>query len=443
MSRPRMRNLPDLVRLYRAIPGSAHIFLRREYDRYYRLLRRLAKAYRHVALPGTRVVAVVGSLGKTTARRALDAALCCPDRNFSYSNYGASLAANILRVRPGDAHAVLEAGVDGPGPMAKYAGMLRPDIVVVTSIKSEHNRSFPSLFETRAEKVKMVSALSGQGLAVLNGDDPHVRWMATQTRAHVVTVGTGPDNDVRAANLCDGPGGMAFTAVLPGGPVDVQTRFAGRHMVYPFLAALAVAVHEGVAPETAAGRLAGLAPAEARMEMLRLPEGVTILDDSYKGAVESTYAALDALAALPAARRLVVFGGVDEPPGRQGDVNRDIGRRLGEVADRVLCLGTGLTGVRAGAVSAGLKREMVDLAGPDYRTAVSWLKRELRPGDTVLIKGQSALCLRRVAMCLQGRRMSCAVSHCKVKVPSCYACPLADAPPELFRNRYIARYVRE
>jgi UDP-N-acetylmuramyl pentapeptide synthase len=179
------------------------------------------------------------------------------------------------------------------------------------------------------------------------------------------------------------------------------------------------------------------------MQMHVLPQGVTLLDDSYKGAVESVYAAIDAFAALPGERKIVVFGGVDEPPGRQGDVNREIGRRLGAVADVLLCLKTGLTGVRAGAVEAGLKREVVHLLAPDFRLAVDWLERELRPGDAVLIKGQSALCLRRVALRLKGRRFSCSVASCKVKVPSCEVCPLLDASPEVLRNHFVARYVRE
>jgi UDP-N-acetylmuramyl pentapeptide synthase len=433
----------DLLRLYRAMPGSAGIFLRREYDRYFRLLRRLAKAYRLTALRRTRIVAVVGSLGKTTTRRAIQAALGCPDRRFSYSNYGSSLAVNTLRVRPGDPHAVIEAGVDGPGPMRRYAEMLRPDVVVVTSIKSEHNRSFPSLLDTRAEKVKMVRALPERGLAVLNGDDPNVLWMAGQTAARVMTVGLGPDNDVRAAGVRILPDGMAFTAVLGGVEHEVRTRFVGRHMVFPFLASLAVAVHEGVPAETAVARLAALQPKESRMQLHTLPGGVTVLDDSYKGALESVHAALDVFATLPSTRRIVLFGGVDEPPGKQGDVNREIGRRLGGVADIVLCLGTGLSGVRAGAVETGMSRDSVLLLAPDNGLAFDWLQRELRPGDAVLIKGQSALRMRRIVLGLTGRRVSCSVASCKVKVSSCEQCPLIDASPELLRNFFVARYVRE
>lgn len=438
------RKFVDLIRLLRSVPGERSAFLRREHDRLGRPLSCLARVYRRFLLRRTRVVAVVGSLGKTTTRRALSAALGCPERNFSYSNYGASLAGNLLRVRRRDRHAVLEAGVAGPGPMAGYAAMLRPDLVVVTSIKSDHNRSFPTLLDTRAEKVNMVRGLSADGVAVLNGDDPHVRWMASQTPARVVTFGLNDDNDVRATDLRPSPSGMTFTAVLPGGSIEVHTRFTGAHMIYPFLAALAVADLEGEPLDAAAARLAGVVPADSRMELLCLQNGITILDDSLKGTLESVHAALDAFAELPAIRRIVLFGGIEQPPGKQGDLNREIGRRLGAMADAVLCLGSkkSMSSIRAGAVAAGLSLEQVLFFSSGINQVVDWLQRELRPGDALLIKGKGTLGLRRVVLRLQGVPVTCAVAYCGVKVPSCDVCPLLDAPPELFRNRYIARYVR-
>jgi UDP-N-acetylmuramoyl-tripeptide--D-alanyl-D-alanine ligase len=444
MNESNLRKLIELVRLSRALPGTWGVFLRKEFDKCERWLFRLARVFRRIGLHRTRIVAVVGSLGKTTTRRALSAVLGCPARNFSYSNYGASLAANVLRVRPRDKHAVLEAGISRPGPMAGYAAMLRPDIVVVTSIKSDHNRSFPTLLDTRAEKVNMVRALSADGVAVLNGDDPHVRWMASQTHARVVTFGLDPNNDAYASGVHDSPTGTTFTAVLPGGSIEVHTRFTGAHMIYPFLAALAVADLEGVPLDVAVARLAEVAPADSRMELLRLPGDITILDDSFKGALESVHAALDVFAALPAGRRIVLFAGVEQPPGKQGDVNREIGHRLGGMADAVLCLGSkkSMSSIRAGAVAAGLPRDAVLIFNSGINPVIDWLQRELRPGDVLLIKGQSPQSLRRVVLRLQGVSVSCAVSYCGVKVPSCDVCPLLNAPPELFRNRYIARYVR-
>lgn len=440
-----MNWLADLVRLLARVPRARGIFLRREYEWFAGPLRRLARLYRRTLIADTRLAVVVGSLGKTTTARALHAALACPPRGFCYSNYGAALAGNLLRVRPGDRHAVLEAGIGGPGWMGVYSWFLQPDIVVVTAIASEHYRSFPSLGHCRDEKAEIVRRLPPDGVAFLNGDDPNVRWMATQTRARVVTFGLGEDNDVRAEDVRPVDGGLRFDARLRTGRLPVEIRFNGRHMVYPFLVALAVAEHEGGDPAAAAARLAGLAPADARMETLHLANGVRILDDSFKGGLETVQSALDALAGLPAGRRIVLFGGVEDPPGKWRDIHREVGRRMATVADRIYCLASqkNTSPLRAGAVAAGMRDEDIVALGSDIAAAHPALAGELRPGDVLLLKGRSTQRLRRVALQLLGRRVGCAVAYCGVKVTTCDACPLLDAPAAWFHNRFIARYVRE
>ncbi len=103
---------------------SHRIFLRPEYDRLFRLVKHIAGFYRRTALRRTRIVTVIGSLGKTTTHRAVMAALNCPDRKFSYSNYGMSLAENLLKIRPGDKFGALEVGIAGSNEMAPYAPMI-------------------------------------------------------------------------------------------------------------------------------------------------------------------------------------------------------------------------------------------------------------------------------------------------------------------------------
>lgn len=433
----------DLVQLLYRVPGAPRIFFHRDLGRLGSLLSALARLYRRHVIADTRLVAVVGSLGKTTTRRALHAALACPDRGFAYSNYGVKLAMNLLRVRRGDSHAVIEAGIGGPGYMAGYARMLQPDIAVMTSISSEHSRSFPTLDETRNEKVKMISALGPAGVAVLNGDDSRVRWMATQTRARVITFGLDEGNDVRGINLRETPDGLAFDAVLKTGTHPVRTRFLGTHMAYPFLAAMAVAELEGIAMDGVLARLAELAPADSRMALVRLSNGATIVDDSFKNAIETIHAAFSAFAAMPAKRRIVVLGGVEMPPGKQGVTNRELGMRLGQFADLVICLGgRGMSGVRTGAVASGMDEKAVRLLGDDHESVAALLAAELRAGDAVLIKGRSTQRLRRVVLRLMGRPVTCPVRHCNVKVASCDVCPLLDASPDLFGNRFIARFIK-
>lgn len=432
----------DLVRLVRDVPGAPRIFLRQEYDRFGGRLLALAGRYRRRWLGRTRLIAVVGSLGKTTTTRMLRAALACPDRGFSYSNYGASLAENLLRVRPRDAHAVLEVGLSGPGPMGTYARRIQPDLVVVTSIASDHHRSFPTLLDTRAEKVKMIRGLGPDRVALLNGDDPNVRWMASQTRARVVTFGLAPGNDVRATGLRPRDGGSEFEVCGLGEPRTVRTLLFGDHNAHAALAALTAASIEGIDLGRAIARIADVAPEASRLETLALANGVTLVDDSYKASLESVFAALDAFAGLCATRKLVVLGPVEDPPGPAGDVHREVGRRIGRFADLVVCIGERMTAVRAGAVESGLLHGAVHLVGPRLEDALVVLRAALRPGDAVLIKGRGPQRFRRIVLHLQDRPVGCRVSQCKVKVPSCDVCPLLDAPPHVFRNHFVARSVR-
>jgi UDP-N-acetylmuramoyl-tripeptide--D-alanyl-D-alanine ligase len=434
--------LVDLLHLVRDVPGGPRIFLRPEYDRFGGRLLAVAGWHRRHRLARTRIVAVVGSLGKTTATAALRATLACPERGFSYSNYGASLAENLLRVRPRDAHAVLEVGVSRPGPMAGYARRILPDVVVVTSIASDHNRSFPTLLDTREEKVKMIRGLAPESVVLLNGDDPNVRWMASQTRARVVTFGFGPENDVRALDIRPREGGSEFEIHGLGEICSVRTQFRGAHMAYPALAALTVASNEGIEMDVAIDRLAGVAPSTSRLETIEVGNGVTLIDDSSKASLETVLSALDAFDGMRAERKVVVLGPVESPSGPGGECHREVGRRVGRFADLVVCIGHRMTAVRAGAVESGMSQQAVHLVGPHLDRALEVLREVLRPGDAVLIKGRAPQRLRRLVLQLQGRAVGCAVAHCGVKVPSCDVCPLLDASARVFDNAFVARSVR-
>ncbi|MCK4513568.1 hypothetical protein KAW64_17590, partial [bacterium] len=129
------------------------------------------------------MIAVVGSYGKTTTTRAVMAALGLPAERHVGRNAGASLLVGLLRGGLRAAYRVIEVGIAAPGDMVRAASRVRPDMVVVTCIDSEHHLSFGTLERTRQEKAAMLRILSEDGLAVLNGDDPNVLWMGGETAA--------------------------------------------------------------------------------------------------------------------------------------------------------------------------------------------------------------------------------------------------------------------
>ncbi len=393
------------------------------------LLYSIASSYRRTLLRSTRVVAVVGSFGKTTTTRAVISALGRAVPEPMPYNSGGWVARALFRIRPGQRHAVIEVGINGPGQMVQYARTIRPDIVVVTSVGSEHNRSLGSLEVTRNEKAEMVRILAPSGCAVLNGDDSNVRWMAGETRARVVTFGFGEANDVRATDVkIDWPRGSRFTLRTPVETRSVSIRLIGRTMVYPILAAVAVALNEKLPLDRILLPLEALPPTPGRLQPVPLSNGAILLCDEFKSPEETIDTALDVLAEIPARRRIVVLGEVLEPVGHQNAIYRRLGTRVGKIASKAIFLITGknLRTCRAGAKRGGLPSDGVVNAGRSFRKAVEALESDLGPGDVVLIKGRDTQRLERVSLKLMGRNVRCELRHCSSKVDRCDHCPMLE-----------------
>lgn len=304
--------------------------------------------------------------------------------------------------------------------------LVRPQIVVVTSIGSEHNRSLASLDVTRAEKAAMVRALGPADLAVLNGDDPNVRWMSTQTQAVVKTFGFDPSNDVWAGDVAiDWPHGTRFTLHANGHARQARVRLLGKHMVYPALAAVTVALGERFSIDDALSEIEALAPTPGRLQPVPLSNGAFLLRDDFKSALETIDAALDVLAEIPAERRIVVLGDVEEPPGRQGPIYARLGTRLASVANRVVFVDAEGRRYSTGARRGGLPSTgLIDAKG--VHEAVEAIGSDLRRGDVVLIKGRSTQRLDRIALALAGRPIRCELRSCDASATRCDCCPMLE-----------------
>lgn len=382
----------------------------------------LARWHRSTLARRAHVVAVIGSLGKTTTSRFVWRALGEPGHRPGGRNAGSFLARELLRIRPWSRWAVLEVGIQGFGRMAGYGRMIRPDIVVVTSIASEHGRTFETLDAAREEKARMVAALPARGVAVLNGDDPHVLRMGDATEARVVTFGFDPGNDVVGRSLRpDWPNGSVLEVEARGHREETRTRLVGHHSAYAVLAAVATGLEAGHPLRAILDRLEDLEPTPGRMEPVRLPGGAWLIRDEHKAAMESVIAAIDALAEVPARRRIMVLGDVAEPPGPQRQVYKEVGARLGEVADRVVFV-TNRTGFRD--YRAGVRQTRPDyepLHAEGWREAFAAI--EPGPGDVVMVKGRSSQRLARVSLAVLGHDVGCELSYCDSRYAHCDHCP--------------------
>ena len=383
----------------------------------WRLLSRTAFAYRTTVVRKVRVVAVVGTYGKTTTSRAVAGVLGSDDKHRHPPHA-------IMKLRPTDRWAVLEVAISAPGQMAPYARMVRPQVVVVTSIGTEHRAMLKSTEGTRQEKAEMVRALGPEGLALLNGDDPNVRWMATQTRAVVRTFGFGPDNDVRGSDIdLDWPHGTRFTLHADGETRPLHLRLVGRHMLYPVLAAVSVALAEGVSLDHAVAVLEALPPGSNRVEPMALPCGAFLLRDNCKSSIETVDAALDLLAEIPASRKIVVLGDLEHAGTTLDEIYATyerLGGRVAEVAGRAgraVFVNVDIDGARPrytpGALAAGMPASAI-VETTTVLEAVAAIGSDLGPGDVLLLEGSGQQRFDRITLALAGRTVRCNIVACGV-----------------------------
>lgn len=397
------------------------------------LTRRLSIIRRRTLPETSRVIAITGSYGKSTTTRIIE---CCLGRNPSVvprPNNPANLYAWFWRQRSNLEHLVVETGISRPGQMARLASVLRPHVAVVTSIGGEHKRSFETLATTRREKLELLRKLTPDGFAVINNDDPNVRWMGAQISRPVFTVGMMTDADYRAEDLqADVDGGTSFRLVAPDASLEVFIPLIGRHMVTLALLGLAVADRLGLDLAVAAERLSTLPPTQSRLQLVRLPGGVRVLRDELKSGEETIYAAFDALATLRANRKIVLLDGIDEPSHPLRPCHYRVAVRALQVADQILTTGPAGKMYKRGVKQAGLDSRRVHVL-PGLDSIIDHLKSIARSGDLILLKGRRRNHWERAYLALAGYPMHCHVDACSVPLIDCEACPARAGEPRELR----------
>lgn len=390
----------------------------------------IAQAYRGTLGRNTCVIAVTGSFGKTTTTRAIAAVLGQPtDREF-VTNAFCGLYAHLMRQTGRQPHAVLEVGIGQPGQMRRYASVLRPDVVVVTSINDEHTSYFPDgLDGIRNEKNELVRTLRPEAVAVLNRDDERVMWMVGQTRARVVTYGRRSEADVRLLDVAAHPTGARLTVRIAGSDHVIESRLFGLVSAGPMLAALAAAYAAGLDVRAAASALGTLTPTSRRLQIVRLPNGTAAILDDYKCTPPTAFAAFEAMDGLPRdrGRRFGVLGNIPlstaEP---KAPIYRALGESAGKVLDRALLIHLAdehFEHYRDGLIASGVDPANITRIDSVHE-ATAILRSELRSDDVLLLKGHFIDKLSRIVLMLQGVDVRCGMTLCKIRGSHwCDRCP--------------------
>ena len=345
------------------------------------------------------VVGVTGSVGKTTTKDLLAAVLARDRRVWaSTRSFNNEIGVPItLLCTPGGTEAVVvEMGSRGSGHIAALCRTAQPTMGVVTTVGLAHTSEFGSLAAVVAAKRELVEALPAAadgGVAFLNAGVPEVSAMAAATEARVVTFGRGGDVAARRVVL-DDELRPRFVMTSPEGDVPVTLGARGLHSVENALAAAAVGLELGVSLQHMATGLAEPVLSPLRMEVLRAVGGARILNDCYNANPLSMRAALRALAAIPARRRIAVLGIMAE----LGDFEA---REHAEVGSLAAKLGITVVAVDAPGYSSG-EGVVIEAAGIDGAAAALSGLGGLDTRNAVLVKGSRVVGLERLVDRLAG-----------------------------------------
>ena len=364
-----------------------------------RALQRLASAIR--AGSGTRVVAVTGSAGKTTTKEVTAEFLSSKYsvfRNKGNLNNHIGLPLSLLELRRRPDVAVVELGMNHPGEILTLVQIARPDVRVWTNVGDAHLGFFDSPDAIADAKAEILDGAGWGDAIVVNADDPRVMARVAGFTGEVITFGIEHAATVQAQNVRDlGTEGMRATLITRDASREFTTLLLGRGNLANILAAAAVAIHLGIPLDEIVARAATLRPAHHRGEVVRLRNGVTLIDDSYNSSPSALARALEVLARSQATRKAAVLGEMLELGKHTSSLHEVCGATAAHagLAWLIAVGGEPAAVLARGAVRHGMPAGAVQHLATSAEAAEAALAHA-RGGDLILIKGSRGIGTDRV-----------------------------------------------
>jgi UDP-N-acetylmuramoyl-tripeptide--D-alanyl-D-alanine ligase len=360
-------------------------------------LKQLAAGHRGM-LKG-RIIGVTGSAGKTTVKDML-AGICarvgstCSTRGNWNNQVGLPLS--LLAMETGDDFGVFELGMSEPGEIGELAGILKPEMGVISSIGEAHLEKLGSVEAIAREKTALFAGLPRDGTAVVDVDSSWSELMKSSCECRVVTVSMQGPADYRGARLAGSPECLRIREHGDGAGYEVHLPLPGEHMCRNVLQAVAIAREAGISADDLSPGLEAYRPAPMRWERVTVGE-LEVINDAYNANPLSMRSAIGTFAGIRTpGEKWLVLGGMGELGQDEEGLHRELGAFLSQFRfDGVL-----LIGPKAVWMKAGIR------AIPVFETetcgeAAAEIRRRVPANATLLLKASRADQLEKLVNELQ------------------------------------------
>ncbi|MFD2237369.1 UDP-N-acetylmuramoyl-tripeptide--D-alanyl-D-alanine ligase [Aureimonas populi] len=366
-------------------------------------LERLAAAARKRSQ--ARIVAITGSVGKTTSKEALARALA-PSGSVhasaaSFNNHW-GVPLSLARLPAETHYAVFEIGMNHPGEIRPLVKLVRPHAAIVTLIAPAHLGFFSGLAEIAQAKGEIFEGVEPGGTAIVNADDPYGQALGEMARkagvSRVLTFGEAAGADFRLGAWREEGEGALLSATIAGHSLEGRIGTRGRHIGQNVLAVLGAASVLGADVDAAAAALAEWRAGKGRGERREIETGeapILLLDESYNANPTSMRAALAVLGDTPPAgdgRRVALLGDMRELGGHSRKYHVDLAGPIAQAqVDAVFLVGDEIRPL-SGALGPAIHCEW-------HRTVEetqAGLAAYLKPGDVLMAKASNAVGLSKL-----------------------------------------------
>jgi len=346
---------------------------------------------------GAKVVAITGSAGKTTTKELTAeflAAKYTVFRNKGNFNNHIGLPLSLLELGSRPDVAVVELGMNHAGEIRTLVGIAEPDVRVWTNVGDAHMGFFASADAIADAKGEILESARPGDLLVAGADDPRIRTRVGRFAGRTVTFGLSDRAHVRASLVEHrGLDGMAATITTPHGSARIDTPLLGTGNLLNLLAAVAVATELGVPLDAVRPRAARMRPAAHRGELLRLPGGVTLIDDSYNSSPAALKRSLETVRnATGSARKIAILGEMLELGDHAPRLHDECGWAAAESGlDLLIAVGGAPAARLAEAAKTGGMRPGAVAHVATSAEAADLALTKVRAGDLVLVKGSRGI----------------------------------------------------
>ncbi len=257
-------------------------------------------------------VALTGSCGKTTVKEMLAEILQLKGKVLATAgnfNNEIGVPLTLLRSQPQDDYSIIELGANHLNEIAYTTQLVKPDIALINNIAAAHLEGFGSLQGVGKAKGEIFQGLSAGGHAVINADSCDMdQWQAILKDKSVTFFSlNNPQTDVYGTNIViNHQGETSFTLHTPKGDADINLNVVGKHNISNALAAAALATLANATLAEIKQGLESVLNVKGRVEVIKLTERLTLIDDSYNASVPAMKSAAELLSSFQGQRWLVL-----------------------------------------------------------------------------------------------------------------------------------------